>query len=70
VAAKNKGRLHQKYLDKREDMIWNISSHDISKYHLIKKLSILNYYIYIEKLEAERQRQEKANKKAVVNRKR
>lgn len=43
--------------------MWSLSQYDILKYNETKKLSIINYYIYIENLEAEKQRQEKSNKK-------
>ena len=62
VHPKNKERLHQKYVDSKEKYLWAISSYDILKYKEIRKLSIINYYIYVENLEAEQQRQEKRKK--------
>ena len=61
--TKNKERLHQKYVDSKERYLWSVSSYDILKYQQVRKLSIINYYIYVENIEAERQRQQKRNKK-------
>ena len=38
------------------------SQFDLIKFNETKKLSVLNYYLYVETIEAERQRREKANK--------
>ena len=43
--------------------MYAVSGFDVIKYNETKKLSALNYYLYIEVLEAERQRAEKRNKK-------
>lgn len=44
-------------------MLWAFASYDIIKHKELSKLSINNYYIYVENIEAERQRQEKRKKK-------
>lgn len=40
-----------------------MAQYDITKYKEIRRLSIINYYIYVENIEAEMQRQAKQSKK-------
>ena len=42
--------------------LWSLADYDVIKYNELRKLSIINYYIYVENIEAERQRQQKRNK--------
>jgi hypothetical protein len=47
--------------------MWGLANYDVGNYEVLKKYSVFNYYIYVENLEAEKQRQSKMNKKGIGN---
>ena len=62
-STKNKVGSHEKRIKKLDREFWSIADHDPLKYKEITRYTTENYYIYVENLEAEKQRQLKANKK-------